>query len=140
MTESTCWIDYRRDRRTKKRNSEGWYGAPSQSNSYKIPGPCPKNGYWPSYLVEWCQSRGVPFRNDELGGDGSLITRAKVTKEQIQDFLAFMFDDVPCYNDPAEMLFWKGRASKVHSLIDVKVFVAQELRPKISYDLVADTW
>ena len=139
MTESSCWIEFRKDRRRRKRNLEGWYGAHTESPIYGIPGPCPKNADWDYCLHKWCQSRNISVR-DEFGPGGSQITRATVTQAQILDSLAFMFDDEPSYNDPAQMLFWKGTRMPSTLLINVKVFVARELRPNISYQLVADTW
>jgi hypothetical protein len=38
------------------------------------------------------------------------------------------------------MLTWKGRAYLAHRLTDLRAFVAQELRPRIWYELNADAF
>lgn len=139
MTDSQCWIEYRNDERTSQRNAEGWYGPPSTVKATSIPGPCPKNGYWPTYLEEWCSKSGIEM-SYEMGRDGSQTTRARVSKQQIQGFISFMYDDLPQFNDPKHMSLWKGRANSVHLLIDLKVFVAKEFSDGIVYEICADTW
>lgn len=139
MTDTRCWIDFSTDRRTCRRNAEGWYETTSSGETIDLPGPCPKNGYWPGYLLQWAeQNRLVP--KIEYGADGSEITRVRVTKEQVQSFIAFMYDDVPAYCDPERMLLWKGRAGAVHRLVDLKAFVAQEFGARAKFALVADVW
>ena len=139
MTDSQCWIDYRADSRTCERNVEGWYGEPSTAHIYQLKSPCPKNLYWTMHLKEWCGLYSIPCK-DLDGDDGSQILCASVTKEQLQLFVDFTYGDLPEFNDPALMWLWKGHAYRVHPLIDLKAFIAQEFTSDVLYDLAADTW
>lgn len=141
MADSNCWIDFKRDPRLRKRAEQGWYGESSTSTIWLMPGPCPKNGYWTQWLLEWCTLRGIPYKDENyLTATADRTCRARVTQAQIKHFISFMYDDEPSYNDPARMTLWKGHASAVHRLVDLEVFVASELSPTRHYDLVADVF
>lgn len=139
MTDSTCWIDYSADRRTCRRNTQGWYEITCADNTLRFAGPGPKNAYWPVLLRKWAEQNNLA-PSIEYGADGSEITRVSVTKAQVQSFIAYLYDDEPAYNDPARMLLWKGHAWAVHYLIDLKAFVAQEFSERAQFTLFADVW
>lgn len=140
MTDSRCWIDFKKDRRLKRRSEEGWYGPPSKSYTFGFPFGCPRNAYWANNLLDWCKRRRISYRDDEYGADGAAITRASVKKAQIKNFLAYMYGDDFKHADSGTIAFGKGRSSSVNSLNDLKAFVENELDPDATYELVADLW
>jgi len=91
--------------------------------------------FWTGVLRDWCQSRNINWR--EI--DGTTVA-AKVKRDQIRDFVEFVYADAPIYNDPEQMFIWKGKAYMAHGLADLRAFVAQELNPRLWYELMADTY
>jgi hypothetical protein len=83
-------------------------------------------------LKQWCEKRGIDFV------DEGLIIRAKVKKDQIIDFIEFVYGNDPSYTDPAKMLTWKGKAYLASSLTNLRAFAAQQLNPRLWYELNAD--
>lgn len=136
MTESRCWVTFKSDRALQRRIANGWY---TQDGTTCLPiesfPPASGGTYWDAILTQWCYRAGVQWKQ----ADG--YTRvARVKKEQIEDFIRFVYDDDRSYCDPKHMLTWKGRAYLAHRLTDLRAFVAQELRPRIWYELNADAF
>ncbi|MGH9627556.1 MAG: hypothetical protein ACRD7E_04315 [Bryobacteraceae bacterium] len=65
---------------------------------------------------------------------------ARVKKKQIEAFIEFAYGRDPSYFDPAKMLTWKGRAYLANALTDLRAFIAQQLNPRLWYELRADEY
>ena len=133
MTLSRCWVTFENDRALQGRVKRGDFtdtGAPNLpiGNFPAAPG----GNYWISILRGWCKQNQIPFR------DEGLEVTAKVKKKQIEDFMEFVYARDPFYFDPDKMLTWKGRAYLANSLNDLRSFVAQQLNPRLWYELKAD--
>jgi hypothetical protein len=64
--------------------------------------------------------------------------KVKVKKIQIQDFLDYVYGSSDFYFDPAKMLTWKGHAYLANHLNDLRACAAQQLSPRLWYELWAD--
>ena len=76
-------------------------------------------------MSDWAGQCGISLR-EEWGWDGSQITRAAARKDQIRNFLLYMYADD---SDGSECELPKLLAA-----------VEDELRDGVVYDLCADTW
>jgi hypothetical protein len=133
MTEFRCWVSYNSDRPLQLKVKNGWYGDKDSAYLPISDFPVRIGADWPSLLSKWSKQRGI-----ELSIEDALTLRAKVKKKQIADFIEYVYGADPSYNDPAEMLTWKGRAYLANRLTDLRAFVAQELNPRLWYKLNAD--
>jgi len=133
MVETQCWISYKEDRALEKRIKEGAF-ADAKGSISRFP-PVLNNRYWTTTIEEWASTRGLTV---EQVGDETVSVRVK--KDQILDFINYVYGNDSSYNDPSDMLAWKGSAYLVHQLLDLRVIVAQELNPDIWYELMADTF
>lgn len=135
MTDTRCWVTYKNDRALRKKMKEGWFTE--EGTVYfaldNFPARPANISYWPSVLKEWCRKNGVEFK-----WVNELTISARVKKHQIEEFIDHVYGNDPSYNDPAEMLTWKGRAYLANCLTDLRALVAQELDPTIWYELNAD--
>lgn len=137
MTETSCWIEFKTDKALQKRVSKGEFSDSEGGCALPILSfPMhPNHMFWTGVLRDWCQSRNINWR--EI--DGTTVA-AKVKRDQIRDFVEFVYADAPIYNDPEQMFIWKGKAYMAHGLADLRAFVAQELNPRLWYELMADTY
>jgi hypothetical protein len=94
--------------------------------------PPGNNPAWPWILRQWCKNNEIKFV------DEGLIVTAKVKKHQIEDFIQCVYARDPFYFEPAKMLTWNGRAYLANRLTDLRAFVAQELNPRLWYEIKAD--
>jgi hypothetical protein len=85
------------------------------------------------FVCSWARERGLQIDESE-----PLAVSVKVKKDQLADFVEYVYGKDPSYKDPAKMLTWKGKAYLVHQLDDLRAFVAQELNPRLWYKLKAD--
>ena len=136
MTMYNCWITYERDRSLQSRIKRGDF---SHGGEPYIPISClpapPRNGAcWTGILCEWCRKNDIKFVNE------GLVVSAKVKKKHIEDFIQYVYAGDPSYFDPAEMLTWNGRAYLANSLTDLRAFVAQQLNPRLWYEINADEY
>ena len=140
MTETACWIAFKSDHSLQRKIDTGWFtderGLYLPISSFP---PNPHNSYWTGTLAEWCKLRGVSWK-DVSKGHGDDTMSAKVKKAQIEDFIMYVFGKNPYYFDPAKMITWKGRANVANELTNLRAFVAQNLSPRLWYELLADTW
>ncbi|MBX7134192.1 MAG: hypothetical protein K1X67_16085 [Fimbriimonadaceae bacterium] len=137
MTQSACWIEFNSDRSLKRKVEEGWFTDDKGGDTLPIRSlpAAPNSHYWTGVLTQWCSSAGVKLvRRNEFA------VVARVKKAQIEDFIRFVYDGSPMYSDPKSMLMWKGRAYLANHLINLRAFVAQELNPRLWYELVADEY
>lgn len=137
MTATRCWIEYKSDRALARKISEGWF---TDEAGLYLPiddfPPAPGNGaYWTGLLPEWCRQVGIRF---DYRAELEIVARVK--KAQILDFIDFVYGQHASYGDPAQMLTWKGRAYLANRLVDLRAFVAQQLNPRLLYELVADEY
>ncbi len=128
MTEHRCWVKFEKDRALQLRIKKGEFGENLPIEFF----PPSSKGYWPQILKDWCQSRGIEYFEE------GLTISAKVKKEQIRDFIGFVYAEDSSYCDPAKMLTWKGIAYLANSLTNLRAFVEQQLNPRIWYELKAD--
>lgn len=133
MTETRCWVEYKSDHALQRKVEEGWFT--DERGLYlpiaHFPGR-PHMSLWPIALQEWAKMRGIAMKDI----DGENFS-ARVKKDQILDFINFVYADDTSYTDPARMLTWKGRAFLAHQLIDLRAFVVQELNSRLWYELIA---
>ena len=92
----------------------------------------PNCNYWIVLLSKWCRDNGIEVTQKDI------FICAKVKKEQIQNFIECVFAGDPLYSDPAKMLTWQGRAYLANRLTDLRAFVAQQLNPRLWYEIHAD--
>jgi hypothetical protein len=136
MSEHRCWITYKNDRSLQSRKGRGDFGdgenvgLPIDS----FPPPPGNNDCWTAILKEWSRENGIKFV------DEGLKVSAKVKKNQIEDFIEYVYARDPFYFEPAKMLTWKGRAYLANSLTNLRAFVAQELNSRLWYEITADEW
>lgn len=136
MTMYNCWITYETDRSLQSRIKRGDFS--NEGGPYIpitcLPAPSGNGACWPGILREWCRKDGVKFI------DQGLIVSAKVKKQQIENFIQYVYADDPSYSDPAKMLTWKGRAYLANSLTNLRAFVAKELNSRLWYEIKADEY
>ena len=136
MTESRCWVTFKTDRVLQRKIADGWF---TEDGTTYLPiesfPPASGRGYWDSILAQWCHQAEVECKQ----ADGYTLV-ARVKKEQLEDFIRFVYEGDGSYCDPKHMLTWKGRAYLAHRLTDLRAFVAQQLRPRIWYELNADAF
>ena len=132
MTEHRCWVTYEKDRALRARMSKGSYGEPGGAIPIQHFPPPPHGDFWRTLLRNWCRKNAIEISEDDL------TSVARVKKHQIQDFLEYVYADDPYYFDPAKMLTWEGKAYLANSLNNLRAFVAQELNPRLWYELKAD--
>ena len=136
MTESRCWVTFKTDRVLQRKIADGWF---TEDGTTYLPiesfPPASGRGYWDSILAQWCHQAEVECKQ----ADGYTLV-ARVKKEQLEDFIRFVYEGDGSYFDPQHMLTWKGRAYLAHRLTDLRAFVAQQLRPRIWYELNADAF
>jgi len=130
MTDYRCWVTYKNDKALQSKVRRGVFGKSLPLDGF----PAPSQGGWPGLLVQWCKKREIQFV------DEGLTVRAKVKRDQIIDFIEFVYADDRSYNDPAKMLTWEGKAYLANSLTNLRAFAAQKLNPRLWYELVADEW
>ena len=135
MTDSRCWVTYENDQELQKKVEDGWFTE--KETRYFALSDFPPNhfniGYWPTVLREWCKENKL-----EIEQVDSLTISTKIKKNQIEDFIQYVYGKDPSYNDPAKMLMWKGRAHHANYLIDLRALVAQYLDSTLWYELNAD--
>jgi len=131
--ESSCWITFESDRALQARLRRGDFGKEGKLCLPIQDFPAAPNcDYWIVLLTKCCRDNGVELtRND-------IIVSARVKKRQIQDFIECVFAGDPSYSDPAKMLTWQGRAYLSSWLTDLRAFVAQQLSPRLWYEIHAD--
>lgn len=134
MTEHRCWVTFDSDRSLQLKIKKGWYGEKEKTYLPIFSFPPPDNAYWPSLLRQWSKERDIDLSHTQDG----LTWSAKVKKPQIADFIEYVYGADPSYNDPAKMLTLRGRAYEANHLTDLRAFVAQELNPRLWYELKAD--
>lgn len=135
MTDSRCWIGYKNDRALQKKIDDGWF---TENEEQVLPidnfPPHSFNGsYWPGLVSGWATKRGIKCKRTD-----SLTVSARVTKEQIEDFIQDIYLSDANYIDPKKMITWKGRAYLANSLTDLRAFVSQQLDPALLYELKGD--
>jgi hypothetical protein len=129
---SNCWITFESDRALQAQIKRGGFGDNDKPYVPISNFPASPRGYWICVLKGWFRERQIK------SVDEGLEISAKVKKEQIQDFIEFAFAGDPSYFDPAKMLTWHGRAYLANQLTDLRAFVAQQLSPRIWYQIHAD--
>lgn len=136
MTETRCWVEYKSDHALQRKVKEDWF---TDEKGFHLPIASfpgrPRNSLWPIALQDWTGMRGIAMKDI----DGVTFS-ARVKRDQLLDFINFVYADDPSYTDPAQMLTWKGRAFLAHQLIDLRAFVTQELNARLWYDLMADMY
>jgi hypothetical protein len=133
MTQYRCWIGYESDRALQSKIKQGFFSDEGELHLPLNGFPAPSNDVcWPGTLREWCKERGIPVVVE------GLTVSTKVKKPQIEDFIEYVYGSDPSYSDPAKMLTWKGRAYLANSLTNLRAFVAQQLSPRLRYELRAD--
>jgi hypothetical protein len=135
MTTSTCWIDYKSDRRLARRVAEGWFTDGDKVNLplTGFPARPRMNDYWTEIVSDWCEATGVAVKRE-----GVARVRARVKKQHVEAFIRDVYLSEPSYTDPAQMLTWKGRAYLANALTDLRACVAQQLSPRLWYELCAE--
>jgi hypothetical protein len=131
MTAYRCWIEFPNDKPLQLRVQRGELGEPGSSPLRTFPSP-PNNNSWPAALVVWCRERKLNAIEEDL------TVRVKVKKAQIEDFIDYVYGDSEAYFNPSKMLTWKGRAYLANQLNDLRACVAQQLSPRLWYELRAD--
>jgi hypothetical protein len=131
MTERRCWVEFQSDKSLQLRVSRGEFGEAGSSPLGLFPPP-PDNNGWTEILLRWSRERHLTAK------DEGLTVTVRVKKDQIEDFISFVYTDDPSYFNPAKMLTWKGRAYLANNLNDLRAFVAQQLSPRLWYELKAD--
>lgn len=141
MTETNCWVEFKSDRALQRKITEGWFSTAEdkEGESCFVPimsfPPHPNQAFWPGVVREWCKLRGLQW--DDTDGATTIV---RVKQEQIRDFIEYVYADAPFYTDPSQMLTWKGCAHLANRLTNLRAFVAQELNPRLWYELNADTY
>lgn len=133
MTVTTCHIDITHDAALMKKVGENWFCS-DESRSAPVGFPITNKGYWTVALPAWCERNHVPV---EQVAKFPFELRAKLKKQQILEFIAWLYDDDRSYMDPEHMLTWKGEAYLAVKLLHFKAFVAQNLNARRWYYVVA---
>lgn len=131
MTVRSCRIEFKSDHALTRKIREGWF-TDERGLYLPIANFPPVRNFWIGTLRDWCKANNVEF----LQHDMKVV--AKVKKDQIVAFIDYAFETEEHYRNPAKMLTWKGRAYLAQRLIDLRSFVAQQLNPRLWYELVAD--
>jgi len=134
MTMYRCWISFDTDRALQSRIKQGHFGDKDNLNIPIDNFPAPPSAHycWTGTVCGWCRENNIKFVNE------GLFVHAKVKKKQIEDFIEYVYGGDPSYFQPAKMLTWQGHAYLANSLNDLRSFVAQELSPRLWYQLNAD--
>jgi hypothetical protein len=131
MTAYRCWIEFPNDKPLQLRVQRGELGEPDSCPLQSLPA-APNNTCWPAVLHGWCGER-------KLGPiDEGLTVRIKVKRAQIEDFIDYAYGGSGFYFNPSKMLTWKGHAYLANRLNDLRACVAQQLSPRLWYELWAD--
>lgn len=132
MGGTSCWLVYDADRILSKKDAQGWFGK-SYTDAHPATFP-PLDEYktWPELLRSWGEARGLNLR--KVNGAG---VEAKVTKDEIFDFIQYVYGGAESYVDPAKMLTWNGDAYLVHRLVNLRAFVAKHLDTGVQYAIRA---
>src|ERR1017187_3740084 len=96
MTMYSCSLGFQSDRSLKSKVTKGWYEG-------DVPGfPAPPSGSnWIGLLWRWAKERGIA-----VDLSNPLAVSARVKKDQIVDFIEYVYGKDPSYCDPARMLTW----------------------------------
>ena len=139
MTDTNCWLAYKRRGKPMEAplNDSNLQTTPDFSrNAYvsiRFPSVFKNGWYWTSALRRWCDSSGIAY----LSEDGGTLISADVTKQQIEAFIAYVYEFDPDFCDPsADPL----RPERLLELADLKADVGKDLDPNAVHQLRADEW
>lgn len=79
----------------------------------------------------WVEEKFIDCKQTDFGG-----WVARVTKAQIEDYLAYCYDSDPSYTEKRRMLEWRGKYYQVEKLIEIRAFLKGFDNQKL-YALVA---
>ena len=105
-----------------------WNGNIPSSLTADFP---PTSGHYNACFHKWVDKAGVECKKTDFGG-----WVAKVTQNQLLDFIDHCYGSDPGYNDPDRMLMWDGRPYLVDRLNAIRDFVSELDGTKL-YALVA---
>ena len=99
MTQYRCWVSYDTDKPLQMKVKKGWFGE-KENRCVPISGfPAPENDCWPALLRTWSKERSIELSQTEDG----LTWSVKVKRQQIADFIEYVYGADPSYHDPAKM-------------------------------------
>lgn len=128
MTQCTIYVGDLNDPRFSW-NDGDWNGNTPRALTTAFPPR--RRSYGFADYFEWLKGRGIAHQQTDWGA-----FVAKVTRADIVAFIAFCYDSDTSYNDPAQMLRWKGKAYLVAKLKRLKKEV-RALKDDCVYGLVA---